>query len=512
MNHCADRHIAEAVFHKTLILLFLFTVANAGTFYVSNSGSDSWPGTSPDSAFATLQHGADICSPGDSILAMNGNYAGFDLRDGGSQSEPIVFATTGDNAWIDQPNPVTQDGINLEGVGWVELDGFNLTGLPRNGIRVVLSDHVTVRNCYCENCYERGIFTGFADWITIEFNECLGSVDEHGIYHSNSGDHPVIRYNICHHNNGCGIHMNGDESSGGDGIISDADVYGNIIYENGNAGGSGINCDGVVESRIFNNLLYMNHANGISLYRIDGTTGSHHVQVYNNVIVQPDNGRWGININTGSTYATVLNNIVLSAHSYRGSISIDQESLEGFESDYNLVENRLSTNGGDTVITLAQWQALGYGLNSHVCTSWENTFINWANGNYHHAPNSQALDKGTSEVQSVVTQDIEGVSRPQGPAYDVGCYEMYPAGIGGETEPPGNPVEVIRSAGCFIFNGLSPTTVVKVYNMAGRLTDELENSAGTSVWNTTHIPRGMYLFTVTETTRGILSTGKLLNL
>jgi hypothetical protein len=64
--------------------------------------------------------------------------------------------------------------------------------------------------------------------------------------------------------------MNGDVSLGGDGIISNAQVFGNIIHGNGAAGGSGINCDGVVNSVIYNNLLYDNHASGISLYRIDG--------------------------------------------------------------------------------------------------------------------------------------------------------------------------------------------------------------------------------------------------
>jgi len=498
--------------HWIIFSVLFVTPAFAETYYVSNSGNDSWPGTSPDSAFATLQHGADICSPGDSILAMNGTYAGFDLRDGGSQSEPIVFTTTGDDVWIDQQNPVTADGINIEGADWVVIDGFNLTGLPRNGIRVVLAEHVTVRNCYCENCYERGIFTGFANWITIEFNECLGSIDEHGIYHSNSGDHPVIRYNICHHNNGCGIHMNGDLSSGGDGIISDAEVYGNIVYENGNGGGSGINCDGVVESRIFNNLLYMNHSSGISLYRIDGATGSHHVEVYNNVIVQPDDGRWGININTGSTYATLLNNIVLSAHSYRGSISIDQESIEGFQSDYNLVEDRLSTDGGDTVITLAQWQAMGYGVNSHVCTGWENTFIDWANGDYHHSPCSQSIDSGTNEVQAVVTEDMDGVPRPQGAGFDLGCYEMYPEGIGETTEPHGNPVNIVRTNGCFILTGIPHTATVRVFSITGRCISTLGNSAGTAVWNATNTHPGMYMFSVTEQNNGIVFSGKLVNL
>ena len=64
--------------------------------------------------------------------------------------------------------------------------------------------------------------------------------------------------------------MNGDLSQGGDGVISGAVVEGNVIYDNGRAGGSGINGDGVQSSRIANNLLYDNHASGISLYRIDG--------------------------------------------------------------------------------------------------------------------------------------------------------------------------------------------------------------------------------------------------
>ncbi|MBD3278347.1 MAG: hypothetical protein GF388_08610 [Candidatus Aegiribacteria sp.] len=357
------------------ILLICCSLVYCETYFVAEYGDDSWPGTTSDSAFATLQHAADIVISGDSVLTLDGYYAGFDLRQGGEENHPIVFSTTGSGACIDQENPVTPDGINLEGADWVTVEGYRLSSLPRNGIRVVLSDHVTVRNCVCENCYERGIFTGFSDWVVIEENVCSGSVDEHGIYHSNSGDHPVIRYNQCHSNSGCGIHMNGDLSAGGDGIISDAVVEGNIIYENGTSGGSGINCDGVVESVIFNNLLYMNHSSGISLYMIDGASGSHHVEVYNNTVVQPGDGRWGININSGSTDATLLNNIVLSAHSWRGSISIDASSQPGFQSDNNLLEDRMSADGGSTVITLSQWQSLGWDPASAVCVHWDSTLV-----------------------------------------------------------------------------------------------------------------------------------------
>jgi Right handed beta helix region len=99
------------------------------------------------------------------------------------------------------------------------------------------------------------------------------SVAEHGIYVSNSGDRPVIRRNHVWGNSGNGIHMNADLSQGGDGLITGAVVEANVIHGNGRTGGSGINGDGVQGSRIVNNILYDNHASGISLYRIDAPRG-----------------------------------------------------------------------------------------------------------------------------------------------------------------------------------------------------------------------------------------------
>ena len=90
---------------------------------------------------------------------------------------------------------------------------------------------------------------------------------------SNSADRPVIRGNTSRGNRQCGIHINGDASQGGDGIISGARIENNLISDNGRGGGSGINCDGVQDSKIQNNLLYENHSSGISLYRVDGAAG-----------------------------------------------------------------------------------------------------------------------------------------------------------------------------------------------------------------------------------------------
>jgi len=193
---------------KYLVLLlslsFSFPIFST-TYYVSNNGSDSYNGESVDSSFATLQHAANTVMAGDSVLVLTGDYQGFDLRGvDGTESNPIVFMALGDSVRITDNNPRTNDGINLEGPDWVEINGFTVTGVPRNGIRLVGAEHITIKNNTCLN-NSRGIFTGFVEYAVIENNLCAYSWDEHGIYHSNSGDHPIIRFNTCHNNNGLTI-------------------------------------------------------------------------------------------------------------------------------------------------------------------------------------------------------------------------------------------------------------------------------------------------------------------
>jgi parallel beta-helix repeat protein len=108
----------------------------------------------------------------------------------------------------------------------------------------------------------------------VENNTASRSVSQHGIYVSNSCDRPTVRGNVCWGNYMCGIHMNGDATSSGDGLIQYALVENNIVYDNGIGGGSGINCDGVQDSVFRNNLLYNNHASGISLYKGVITAGT----------------------------------------------------------------------------------------------------------------------------------------------------------------------------------------------------------------------------------------------
>jgi parallel beta-helix repeat protein len=221
--------------------------------------------------------------------------------------------------------------------------------------------------------------------------------------------------------------MNGDASLGGDGVISSALVSGNVIHDNGLGGGSGINMDGVRDSRIENNLIYNNHASGITLYRIDGGQPSSGNAVVNNTVYQAADARWALNIQQGSANNSVRNNILISQHPTRGAIDISSNSLAGFTSDYNVVISRLTTNGGNSTQTLAQWRA-STGQDTHsLVGSAAQLFVN-PTSDFHLKSGAAAIDAGTGALAPAL--DLEGDARPVGAGFDIGADEFGSAAQG----------------------------------------------------------------------------------
>jgi parallel beta-helix repeat protein len=495
-------------FLKAVILILIAHTSSfsQSTYYVSNDGSDGFDGLSINTAFETLQHAADIVSSGDSVLVLSGNYTGFDIRTSGTSNQPIVFKTLSNDVIINVHNPVTNDGINIEDADWIEIHNFNVFDQPRAGIRIVLADFVKIKNNTCTNNYKWGIFTGFTDDILIEGNSCSYSQDEHGIYVSNSSDRPSIINNHSFNNNGCGIHMNGDLSMGDDGIISNAIVAGNVINDNGVGGGSAINMDCVQDSKIFNNLIYNNHATGIAMYQIDGAEGSKNNKVFNNTIIHPSDGRWAILVVNGSTGNTIYNNILINNHSFRGSICIDDLSTNGFVSDYNLLVNRLSNDDGNSNMSLTSWQGMGYDTHSQIVQAENQIFIDPNNSEYHLLQSSQPTNIGTSLVSSVVAVDLDGVLRPQGSGFDIGAYEFISA-TSVEDEETVNNFRLYQNYP----NPFNPSTKIsyslktegrvslKIYNTLGeeviKLVDEIKPAgiyeAG---FNASELPSGIYIY------------------
>src|SRR5437899_5568509 len=160
-------------------------------FYVAPAGSNANPGTSA-APWQTLQYAAGWVSPGDTVVVRTGDYAGFNLTTSGTASAPIAFQAD-PGARITTRNPVTTDGINLEGASYVTIQGFTVINQPRAGIRAVTDDHVTIRGNTCDNNGYWGIFTGFSDDLLIVGNTCTRSQQQHGIYVSNSAARPVVQ-------------------------------------------------------------------------------------------------------------------------------------------------------------------------------------------------------------------------------------------------------------------------------------------------------------------------------
>lgn len=509
--------IQKRIYILSLFITFSSISLFATNYFVSNTGNNSNNGLSLNAAFQTIQHASGQVSAGDTVFVENGTYVGFDHRNvSGTASSPIVFKAMGDNVLINQSGPIRNDGINIENADYIVVDGFVVNGMTGNGngIRVVLADNCVVRNCRCDNNADRGIFTGFTDDILIEYNVCSNSQMEHGIYVSNSGDRPIVRFNECFGNNFIGIHMNADLSSGGDGIISDAQVYGNIIHDNNLA--AGINMDGLENPIIYNNLIYNNHSSqGIALFQQDGAIVTSGAKVFNNTIIVPSDGRWGILVKNGANVNTeIYNNIIINQHAWRGCIAA--ESTSQLQCDYNILNDKMSASGDGSAISLSAWQALGFDTHSLLADPLTSIFTapNATPKDFHLNPNSQAIDAGTNMVSSIVSVDIDGMPRPDGTAYDIGAFEWQNVVATAELKEAIqfnlSPNPFSESATLSFKNLPNSKLQIKIFSLEGRQlkTIHLQNEKSVVI-SKDDLTNGLYVFQIQQQGK-IIGFGKFM--
>lgn len=445
----------------SVLVVALATPSLADTFHVSPGGSDGNPGTS-DAPFLTLQRAADAVAPGDNVLVDDGNYAGFLLTTGGAPGQRITFTADGPNVVIDAPGPNGQ-GIELENVGHVTIEGFHIVGVPGRGLEHggatpdAPVDQLFILRNVVENAGLEGVYLSEVAHSLVEGNVITGSgasgdPRSHGIYLANAGsDGTIIRGNVISGQTAPesnGIHMNGDLSVGGDGLISGAVVEGNVIHDNAQ---NAINMDGVQDSFIRNNILYGNGSNGIRGYAIDGAEGPRRIIIVNNTIHQ-DAG-WCVRLTEDLGGLVVFNNILMREGSGGGSIALD--GTQGFASAHNAVVDRFTPDRDDTILTLTEWQGLGYDESSFVTTA-SALFVDEANRDYHLLSDAPALDVGVVSFggQQAPAVDAEGIVRPVGEGIDVGALELCSGtcdtGDGGVLIPSvdaGTPLEDAGASG-----------------------------------------------------------------
>jgi parallel beta-helix repeat protein len=396
------------------------------TYYVGPAGSDT-NDCSVTRRCREISRALTLVRAGDTIDVADGSYRGFDVRNlNGTIGRPITIIARGRNAVITATTdrPDNRDNVFITMSAYIIVDGIRTFSAPRAGLRVDQSPSVTIRNSVFGNNTRWGLFTDFSDDLLIEGNEAYGSMMEHGIYVSNSGDRPVVRGNTVHDNAASGIQLNADVTQGGDGLITGALIENNIIYNNGRSGGAALNLDGVQSSMVRNNIFYNNHASGIAAFRIDGAQGPRGLNIYHNTIDMPADGRYALRLTDTTGRNTIRNNIFYNQNAARGGISFNTPAdVANADSDYNVFFGgaaAVTPDDGTTRYTLAEWQARGFDLNSLTGTL---AALFMSPGvDYHLRPGSPAIDRGQRLTE--VTIDFEGNIRPRGTTSDIGADEF----------------------------------------------------------------------------------------
>jgi hypothetical protein len=385
------------------VIGYTFTcgLLNAADINVAPSGNDASGNGSASQPYREIRKALERAKPGDTVLVADGQYAGFTLQNfKADKDHQVTIKASGRKAEILKTSDRrdNRDTIYIDGCSYIVLDGFRSFNANRAALRLEGSDHVTIRNCVFGDNGTWGIFTGHCDDLLIENNECYGSVKEHGIYTSNSGDRPVIRGNRSHDNAGCGIHMNADLSCGGDGIISGAIVENNVVYDNGKKGGAGINMDGIQDSLVRNNLLFNNHATGIACFKMNGASGPKGLKILNNTVIMASDARYALQFGQTAGTNIVRNNILYNLNPARGGLAYFNAGTDvpNVDSAYNIFPKEapmVAVDDWKTRHPLAQWQSMGHEKNSFVCSQSE-LFADPAAKDYRLKQGSPALGKG----------------------------------------------------------------------------------------------------------------------
>src|SRR5206468_7099524 len=97
------------------------------------------------------------------------------------------------------------------------------------------------------------------------------------------------------------------------------------------------------------------------------------------------------------------------------------------------VMSRFSNDGGDSVLALAEWQALGYDAHSFIAAPADDFVA--PGSDFHLLATSPAVDAGTATNAPAL--DLDGAARPVGAGIDLGAYELQLLSCGDGALDPG---------------------------------------------------------------------------
>lgn len=360
----------------------------------------------------------------DTGLLHAGTYtaANLSFTNAGSAGQYIILKTFGDGSVI----------INFAGTGNA---CFNISGSTKH--------HYKLQDFICDggNTASDGIDIQVgANNVIIERTIMRNMLGNGYFASANSGAISDITLNdaIAHHcdpNDLSGGLVHGVYFSSGANSLSNVTISGGQFYSNG---GRGIQIiDSSFTTRVSNILiertLITDNNDGIVTEFYNGLTQRNNL-VYKNNKASGHGSHGGIKLYGGAGTTNIYNNTILSNNG-SGSSSLPGLSIAGnVPTPLNVKNNIVQSNGGGNCVAEAPVTCADAGFSNNAFGGAGVAFANASIDDYHLASGDVvALNQGTTI--SSFSNDLDNQTRPQGSAWDIGCYEL----VLNPPPPPGPP-------------------------------------------------------------------------
>lgn len=377
---------------------FLTGAVHAATYYVATTGSDSNPGTVKE-PWRTIAKAVNAMVAGDTTYVRDGTYYEGEMRfrRTGAPSAPIKLLNyPGESPVIECIDPTKFHRIILQhasgartAIGWITIEGFEIRNCW-DGIKMHSGHDITIRRNWIHHNPNQGIL-GNGTRILVDRNIINHNgpfitkptaIGAHGIY--GNGTAWTITNNLIYENLGFGVQQNGSASS--------------IYYPEKHPGSEfAISGDWIVANNTF---AYQHNAGGMVVW---GST-CNNARIENNIFYENaaslSTATQGVHFTSTKCTGVVIKNNLFYASGTGGTKPFGSGATEGVhytQSDNLFTSNPNFVNAPATIPS---------------------------SPNFSLTARSPAIDSGRSlDITKIA---IDGTSRPQGRAYDIGAYEYSP--------------------------------------------------------------------------------------